>query len=422
MPQELKNLSIEEVSCVDRGANRTGEVGHARIALFKRDAGGETPSELLAAHKISKAIDGDDEGMSKDGKTQGGATYPKRDFAYTPDEVPSHWKLRLTMTPGGKPDAGIVGAAVAALGKGFRGKKVQIPASALASVKAKVRAAWRAANADKDSAELPDILKGETTMAMTIEEIEAKVTKQDTELAVLKSANEALVTENEAILKMSKKEKKCYAKMSAAQRKDFMAADMEKRATMIKGMKDDEESEPDADDEEEMAEAKKIAKLLKAENLRIAKSAADEKQSLLDRVTKAETAVNLMAEARKVEHFIDVAKRELPNSSGSDADKGDMLMKMADGLGGENADVFKKALAQLKAADAALGEKHFVEIGKSGGEALPAEMLIQKQADEIRKSDPKMTSADAYAKAMDLNPQLYKQYDEERRARVRKLA
>ncbi len=54
-------------------------------------------------------------------KTENGDCYPAGDYAFVPDpELPSTWKLRLTSSPGGDPDAGIVGAAVAALFKGFR--------------------------------------------------------------------------------------------------------------------------------------------------------------------------------------------------------------------------------------------------------------------------------------------------------------
>jgi hypothetical protein len=93
-------------------------------------------------------------------KTEGGKSYFSSDYAYVPDaSAPSTWKLRLTNTPGGKPDPHIVGAAVAALGKGFRGQKVQIPSSDLPAVKVKVRRAWKAANPDATPEEMPDVLK-----------------------------------------------------------------------------------------------------------------------------------------------------------------------------------------------------------------------------------------------------------------------
>lgn len=89
-------------------------------------------------------------------KTEAGKSFSASDYAYVPDpEKPSTWKLRLTATPGGGPDAHIVGAAIAALGKGFRGNKVAIPSADLAAVKAKVKAAWLKANPDKTSKDLP---------------------------------------------------------------------------------------------------------------------------------------------------------------------------------------------------------------------------------------------------------------------------
>lgn len=94
-------------------------------------------------------------------KTEAGSCYPASDFAYVPDsESPSTWKLRLTKTPGGNPDPGIVGAAVAALGpEGFRGNRVQIPADDIPKVKAKVRTAWKKANPEKDASEMPETIR-----------------------------------------------------------------------------------------------------------------------------------------------------------------------------------------------------------------------------------------------------------------------
>ncbi len=93
-------------------------------------------------------------------KTEDGVEFPAGDFAYVPDrEKPSTWKLRLTSAPGGSPDSHIVGAAVAALGPGFRGQKVQIPADDLPAVKRKVRAAWRKAHPDAKEEDIPAAIK-----------------------------------------------------------------------------------------------------------------------------------------------------------------------------------------------------------------------------------------------------------------------
>lgn len=93
-------------------------------------------------------------------KTENGDCYPASDYAFVPDpELPSTWKLRLTSSPGGDPDAGIVGAAVAALFKGFRGNKVEIPSDKRDEVLGKVKSAWLKANPDKTADDLPEQLK-----------------------------------------------------------------------------------------------------------------------------------------------------------------------------------------------------------------------------------------------------------------------
>lgn len=82
-------------------------------------------------------------------KTEGGKKYPKSAYAYTPSDNVSEWKLRID-------DAQHTSAAVAALGKGYRGNKVQIPASDLAAVKAKVAAAYKKFFPQND---VPPVLK-----------------------------------------------------------------------------------------------------------------------------------------------------------------------------------------------------------------------------------------------------------------------
>jgi len=94
-------------------------------------------------------------------KSEGDAgDFPASDYAYVPDpEQPSTWKLRLTATPGGEPDAAMVGAAAAALSPGgFRGNRVEIPDADRADVVAKVRAAWEKANPGRDPSEMPEAI------------------------------------------------------------------------------------------------------------------------------------------------------------------------------------------------------------------------------------------------------------------------
>jgi hypothetical protein len=73
----------------------------------------------------------------KRSKKEGEETLRASSFAYVPDkDKPSTWKLRID-------DATHVRSAVAALGKGFRGNKVEIPADEKDSVIRKVRKAYK---------------------------------------------------------------------------------------------------------------------------------------------------------------------------------------------------------------------------------------------------------------------------------------
>jgi len=164
VPQRLTKMTIDRVSLVDKGANQR------QFAILKRDtptavgqawAAGlgsgmtSNPSWLEAIAKRVAALIG----IAKASKTEDGQDFPASDYAYVPDpDKPSTWKLRLTSSPGGDPDPGIVGAAIAALGKGFRGNKVQIPADDLAKVKAKVRAAWKKAHPDAEEGDMPEVI------------------------------------------------------------------------------------------------------------------------------------------------------------------------------------------------------------------------------------------------------------------------
>ena len=77
-------------------------------------------------------------------KTEDGETYPASAFAYVPDtDKPSTWKLRLWETPEKKETIAQVGRAAASFSPGGdKGKKAEITESAVAGVKAKIRAAY----------------------------------------------------------------------------------------------------------------------------------------------------------------------------------------------------------------------------------------------------------------------------------------
>lgn len=94
-------------------------------------------------------------------KTEDGVQYPADAFAYVPDpEMPSTWKLRLWDSLEEKETRRQVGMAVAALGKGFRGNKVQIPEADRAAVMERVARAWKKVNPDLTEEDMPSVIKG----------------------------------------------------------------------------------------------------------------------------------------------------------------------------------------------------------------------------------------------------------------------
>lgn len=122
---------------------------------------------------VKRAIENPDsakriENLFKVTKKEGDENLSVSDYAYTPDkESPSTWKLRID-------DATHTSAAVAALGAGFRGNKVQIPTEDLAAVKRKVSSAYKKFFPDKKD-DLPEILKSNEQEITLNEEIEKAV-------------------------------------------------------------------------------------------------------------------------------------------------------------------------------------------------------------------------------------------------------
>ena len=93
-------------------------------------------------------------------KREDGEDFPAAAFAYAPDlESPSTWKLRLWDSLAERETVAQVGRAVAALGPGFRGERVDIPTGDLPGVKARVLAAWLATHPDETRADAPGVLK-----------------------------------------------------------------------------------------------------------------------------------------------------------------------------------------------------------------------------------------------------------------------
>ena len=146
------------------GQGRVEDIdGEAAVRVFKYSRKGWLPSEEVVILPVEHLTPITPLVKAAPTKTEAGTAFPAEAYAYVPDpESPSTWKLRLWETPDSRETARQVGMAVAALGPGFRGNKVDIPAADLPKVKAKVRAAWAKANPGKDAKDAPTVLKADT--------------------------------------------------------------------------------------------------------------------------------------------------------------------------------------------------------------------------------------------------------------------
>lgn len=163
--------------------------------------------------------------LFKVSKKEGDVSLPASAYAYTPDKSEvSTWKLRID-------DANHTRAAVAALGAGFRGNKVEIPSEDLPAVKRKVKAAYKKFFSDQK--ELPEVLKSNTKETPLKEEEIQKAVAAVEELfkAQLKEKEDAL---EKALAKVAELEK--GAVLKAREESLSFVKDEEARKTLAKSM------------------------------------------------------------------------------------------------------------------------------------------------------------------------------------------
>lgn len=170
----LSDMDTREVSLVDAAANKR------TFLVIKRDAGAGSDSDSSGD---DSSEDDAEVGKQEPKKTEAGKEFPAGAFAFVPEpDKPSTWKLKLFDEPADvpdKPSVRLTAAAAAALGPGFRGQKVKLPADARESVKQKVRAAWlkarRLAGNDDPEADLPNVLKEDDVDDVDDNEIQKRV-------------------------------------------------------------------------------------------------------------------------------------------------------------------------------------------------------------------------------------------------------
>jgi len=381
----MRAIKLDEISAVDNPAQEG-----ARATIVKR------------APPIKK---------DAQTKTQDGEEFPKGDFAYTPDSTdPSTWKLRTTSTPGGSPDADIVGAAAAALSPGgFRGQKVQIPEADRPGVVAKVRAAWIKSNPDKTESDMPTSLtksgdEQESTMPINAnEKPEDAIKRLDGEVkaAAEKAATaEKNAKEQATVAKLNDVAKKAFGDMTTQEKVAFHNASSEDQEAML---------------------AKAVAKssdanpvIYKAvDGVEYRKNDDPRMVALAKRADESDKASRESVEKAANADFAKRAGTELANLPGDEVVKVAVL-KAVEGIKDEAAK--KGALALLKAGNTAM-KGAFVrkgagvdKAGETADESTQdgAEAKIDTLAKAIvEKSAGKTSYAAAYTKVLEENPDLY---------------
>lgn len=311
------------------------------------------------------------EEIAKATKTEGGKSFPAKDYAYVPDpDKPSSWKLRLTSTPGGPPDPRIIGAAVAALGPGFRGQKVQLPAGSLASVKAKVRQAWKKANPDKSREDMPEVLKKE-----------------------------------EIPVKDSIQYFQTLAKMNDIQKTAFVALTEDEQAAIVKEESMDTRLEMVQAKVKKETPAKKVAKTddetIECAGITIYKSEVGDgvfafMKSQQIELADAKKVAKAEQEKRITKELEAEAETMFPNYPGTAVEKG-LMLKNIRSLPVADQEV---QIKMLKAGDAAIEGQLKVSGDDFSGELKKGEDRLDAMAKEIQKANPALTFEKAYAQAM----------------------
>jgi hypothetical protein len=165
------------------------EEAHLAYTLGSGAASGKNKAFLFKGEDLAEdTLDEDSTEFLKALKKEGSEKLPASAFAYTPDkEKPSTWKLRID-------DADHTRSAVAALGKGMMGNKVEIPSKDLKAVKSKVRAAYKKFYPDN---EVPNVLKSleenESGLMLDSDNANSGINKTNKETEMSEITNEELI-------------------------------------------------------------------------------------------------------------------------------------------------------------------------------------------------------------------------------------
>lgn len=336
----MVNLAIEETSGVDH------------------------PAHLHEGWLVMKAADPQDvEKAMKAMRTDDGVEYPAEAYAYVPDpESPSTWKLRLWESPSEKVTARQVGMALAAMGPGFRGQKVEIPADDMPGVRAKVRAAWKEVHPDASDDEVPEVLKStdaqegrmEKSTEERLEETLEALSKAEARIAELEKAAEPAVD-------IEPSEDDMLKEAPEAVRKAFETLEKQAQEAVAKAEAAEEALRKERDERMD-AEAIEKARAafgnlgLDAEQVGPALRRLTETDEVLAKAVEAAlTAADAKVESADI--FTEIGRTSAP--AGSALHKAESMAKAAVADGG--AATFEQALTDVFASDPALYTEYLAE-------------------------------------------------------------
>lgn len=136
-----------------------------------------------------------------------------------------------------------------------------------------------------------------------------------------------------------------------------------------------------------------------------------EAEALRKKAEEAERIAKAEREARLHREYVEKAAREYSHIAKAE-ELGPVLRALDEKL--EKADA-ERLHQWLRAADERIEKGAlFAEFGRNGATPSSAVVKVEAKAEEIRKADPKLTKEQAFARALEANPELYVEYLRER--------
>ena len=314
-------------------------------------------------------------------KREQGEDWEMSAFLHHPDpDKPSEWKLRIKEMVDGKKQVtkAQLGRAAAALGKGFRGNRVQLSAEDRASAVRKLKAEYRKMGvADED---MPSMMSDSS---------QNKNTPARGWLARLLGA---LNDEPEGIISTEDK-------MADKQKPDVQTPPV--TPTPTPEVKPEPKPEPKAVTAEQFVEMQAQMEAKFGKMVGDLKTALDAKAGEVERFKEQFTTEQT---ARRKQQFTDTAREQFSALSGTADELGARLMWAFDSDTTEKKDHYTWFTGQLASANAIVAQ-NFREVGhtqpRTDANDAFSVRLSQKR-DALKQANPKLTDAEAFSQALEV--------------------